>query len=251
MADGESDYKVGPSKPPLHTRFKKGQSGNPRGHSPKNLATLLGDALNEKVYVTIDGRRRKITKREAIVRDRQQIHQRQFARDRDADRYAEGRGAEGRRRVTTARASPVGRSGRAGGGATDRADPASVAAGDRKREGGGPARVAARMWPESSPPHSDPPFCDRLRGGRFAHVVGPQLAVGLQPTGWSRAALVIWSPFDFNKRRRTVRSGAPAQLRPKPGLASRPARRAHPPCVDCPRWQRVADPLHLIHFQDE
>jgi Family of unknown function (DUF5681) len=67
MADGESDYKVGPGKPPLHTRFKKGQSGNPRGRSPKNLATLLADALNEKVYVTIDGRRRKITKREAIV----------------------------------------------------------------------------------------------------------------------------------------------------------------------------------------
>ena len=67
MADGESDYKVGPGKPPLHTRFKKGQSGNPRGRSPKNLATLLADALNEKVYVTIDGRRRRITKREAIV----------------------------------------------------------------------------------------------------------------------------------------------------------------------------------------
>ena len=67
MAAGESDYKVGPGKPPLRTRFKKGQSGNPRGRSPKNLATLLADALNEKVYVTIDGRRRKITKREAIV----------------------------------------------------------------------------------------------------------------------------------------------------------------------------------------
>ena len=27
MADTESDYKVGPGRPPLHTRFKKGQSG--------------------------------------------------------------------------------------------------------------------------------------------------------------------------------------------------------------------------------
>ena len=67
MADGESDYKVGPGRPPPHTRFKKGQSGNPRGRSPKNLVTLLADALSEKVYATIDGRRRKITKREAIV----------------------------------------------------------------------------------------------------------------------------------------------------------------------------------------
>src|SRR5271166_5940174 len=67
MADGEADNKVGPGKPPLHTRFKKGQSGNPRGRSPKNLPALLADALNERVWVTIDGKRRKITKREAIV----------------------------------------------------------------------------------------------------------------------------------------------------------------------------------------
>ena len=28
MSDTERDYKVGPGKPPLHSRFKKGQSGN-------------------------------------------------------------------------------------------------------------------------------------------------------------------------------------------------------------------------------
>jgi hypothetical protein len=67
MADGESDYKVGPGKPPLHTRFKKGQSGNPGGRRAKNLPALLADALNERVWVTINGKRRKITKREAIV----------------------------------------------------------------------------------------------------------------------------------------------------------------------------------------
>jgi hypothetical protein len=27
MADSDSGYKVGPGRPPLHTRFKKGQSG--------------------------------------------------------------------------------------------------------------------------------------------------------------------------------------------------------------------------------
>jgi hypothetical protein len=30
-----------------------------RGRSPKNLPTLPADRLNEKVYVTIDGRQRK------------------------------------------------------------------------------------------------------------------------------------------------------------------------------------------------
>ena len=67
MADDEHDYKVGPGRPPRHTRFKKGQSGNPGGRSKKQLSALLADALNEPVFVTIDGERRKITKREAVV----------------------------------------------------------------------------------------------------------------------------------------------------------------------------------------
>jgi hypothetical protein len=67
MADDEHNYKVGPGKPPLHTRFRKGHSGNPGGRSKKTLPALLADALEEKVYVTIDGERRQITKREAVV----------------------------------------------------------------------------------------------------------------------------------------------------------------------------------------
>src|SRR6266478_4511336 len=67
MADDEHDYKVGPGRPPLHTRFRKGQSGNPGGRGKKQLSTLLADALNEPAFVTIDGERRKITKREAVV----------------------------------------------------------------------------------------------------------------------------------------------------------------------------------------
>ena len=51
----------------LHTRFRKGQSGNPGGRRTKSLPALLAAALNETVSVTIDGRRRTITKREAIV----------------------------------------------------------------------------------------------------------------------------------------------------------------------------------------
>jgi hypothetical protein len=43
MSDGERDYQVGPGKPPLHTRFRKGQSGNPRGRSAKDLPVLLAD----------------------------------------------------------------------------------------------------------------------------------------------------------------------------------------------------------------
>ena len=63
------DYEVGYGKPPRHTRFAKGQSGNPRGRpcGAKNFTTLLEEALNEAVTVTENGGRRKVSKRQAIV----------------------------------------------------------------------------------------------------------------------------------------------------------------------------------------
>jgi Family of unknown function (DUF5681) len=66
----EGDYEVGYRKPPLQSRFKRGQSGNPRGGpaGAKNLETLLTEALNELVVIAEDGGRRKISKRQAIVK---------------------------------------------------------------------------------------------------------------------------------------------------------------------------------------
>jgi len=68
-AEKQDDYGVGYSKPPRHTRFKQGQSGNPRGRpaGSKNLKTVVSEALDEPFIVTENGRHRKITKREAIV----------------------------------------------------------------------------------------------------------------------------------------------------------------------------------------
>ena len=68
--DNERDYEVGYGKPPRDTRFKRGQSGNPRGRPPgaKNLSTLLNEALNELVVVTENGGRKRISKRRAAFK---------------------------------------------------------------------------------------------------------------------------------------------------------------------------------------
>src|SRR5438128_11661077 len=71
MSKTEQNYAICYGKPPKGRRFQKGQSGNPRGPRGRpgknSLSALRVAALDEPVYVTIDGHRRKITKREAIV----------------------------------------------------------------------------------------------------------------------------------------------------------------------------------------
>jgi hypothetical protein len=62
--------KVGYCNPPGHARFKKGQSGNPKGR-PKgtlNMATVLERALREKVVINENGRRKTVTKLEASIK---------------------------------------------------------------------------------------------------------------------------------------------------------------------------------------
>ena len=47
------DYEVGYGKPPKHTRFQPGQSGNPKGRpkGTKNLKTDLTEELGERITV--------------------------------------------------------------------------------------------------------------------------------------------------------------------------------------------------------
>jgi hypothetical protein len=56
MSAPKRQYAANYRKPRIHTRFKNGQSGNPRGRPAKNLAALLAAALNEKVAVTENGK---------------------------------------------------------------------------------------------------------------------------------------------------------------------------------------------------
>ena len=64
------DERVGYGRPPKATRFRPGQSGNPRGRpkGARNLSTIIAAALSERVTVTENGRRRRITKLEAAVK---------------------------------------------------------------------------------------------------------------------------------------------------------------------------------------
>ncbi|HUB48517.1 MAG TPA: DUF5681 domain-containing protein [Acetobacteraceae bacterium] len=64
------DYAVGHGRPPIGSRFKTGQSGNPKGRSkaPQDLRSILERALDSRVPIQENGRRRHITMREAIVR---------------------------------------------------------------------------------------------------------------------------------------------------------------------------------------
>jgi hypothetical protein len=64
------DYEVGYGKPPLHTRFQPGQSGNPRGRpkGTKNLTTDLQEELIEKIVVREGEQSKRVSKQRAVVK---------------------------------------------------------------------------------------------------------------------------------------------------------------------------------------
>jgi Family of unknown function (DUF5681) len=66
----EGMYQVGYCRPPLHSRFKPGQSGNPKGRprQSRNLRTIVKQVLSEDMQIREGGRLRRMSAMEALVR---------------------------------------------------------------------------------------------------------------------------------------------------------------------------------------
>jgi hypothetical protein len=69
MSDDERPGDVGYGKPPQHSRFRPGQSGNPRGRprDARNSSTIVREALTAKVKLRENGRTRSIAKVEVAM----------------------------------------------------------------------------------------------------------------------------------------------------------------------------------------
>jgi hypothetical protein len=81
-----NDVSIGYGKPPEQTKFKKGQSGNPYGRpkGSRNLKTLINRELNTTITIEQAGKKRKIRRKDALVKSL--VHDALKGRDRPRDK---------------------------------------------------------------------------------------------------------------------------------------------------------------------
>jgi Family of unknown function (DUF5681) len=65
----DAAHAVGYGRPPTHTRFKPGQSGNPRGRRKgrRNVRTVVDETLNQPIKIRVGNRTRSLTKLQGVI----------------------------------------------------------------------------------------------------------------------------------------------------------------------------------------
>ncbi len=68
--DDQPEYEIGYQKPPKHTQWKVGQSGNPNGRPKKikDFEKLIDIELSKELRITEGGQQVTISKREVIIK---------------------------------------------------------------------------------------------------------------------------------------------------------------------------------------
>jgi hypothetical protein len=68
-SEAPPDYEIGFRRPPLHRRFKLGQSGNPKGRPKRrrNVRTVVEEALNQRISIREGDRTRSLPKLDGVV----------------------------------------------------------------------------------------------------------------------------------------------------------------------------------------
>jgi hypothetical protein len=64
-----TEGKVGYKRPPVKSRFRKGQSGNPHGRlkGQRNMGPVLAEVLRQTVTVKQEGKSQRMSKGEALI----------------------------------------------------------------------------------------------------------------------------------------------------------------------------------------
>jgi hypothetical protein len=70
MASQPEDSNIGYKRPPQHSQFQKGRSGNPTGRpkGTRNLATDLAEELAERIPIREGERRLHVSKQRALLK---------------------------------------------------------------------------------------------------------------------------------------------------------------------------------------
>jgi hypothetical protein len=68
-AGRRQDYEVGYGRPPVATRFQRGNRCNPRGR-PRQMKTasqLIDEVMNSKIRIVVEGKTKTMTKQQVII----------------------------------------------------------------------------------------------------------------------------------------------------------------------------------------